>query len=144
MAEKFVIRDTDESKTRMIMEPRFLARLRRIKAVWNAAVFLARGGRFKVYLDFSGIDPRILKPVKVTIGHDGRILDLERERHNAVSSAMQRLSRLAGLTLAGDDEHGFRVKWNGWTRKTAWEEAGFDVTHTPTEFIVAPKGVGHV
>lgn len=140
MAEKFVIRDTDESKARMIMEPRFLARLRRIKAVWNAAVFIAQGGRFKVYLDFSGIDPRILKPVKVTIANDGRVVDVERERHNAVSSAMQRMSRLAGLTLAGDDEPGFRVKWNGWTRKTAWEEAGFDVTHTPTEFIVAPRG----
>ena len=85
MAEKFVIRDTDESKARMIMEPRFLARLRRLKAIWNAAVFLAR-----------------------------------------------------------DDEPGFLVKWNGWTRKTAWEEAGFDVTHTPTESIVAPKGVNHV
>lgn len=140
MAEKFVIRDTDESKMRWIAKPRFLARLRRIKAVWNAAVFIARGGRFKVFLDFSGIDPRILKPVKVTIANDGRVVDVERERHNAVSSAMQRMSRLAGLTLAGDDEPGFRVKWNGWTRKTAWEEAGFDVTHTPTEFIVAPRG----
>ena len=140
MAEKFVIRDTDESKVRWIAEPRFLARLRRIKAVWNAAVFIARGGRFKVFLDFSGIDPRILKPVKVTIANDGRVVDVERERHNAVSSAMQRMARLAGLTLAGDDEPGFRVKWNGWTRKTAWEEAGFDVTHTPTEFIVAPRG----
>lgn len=144
MAEKFVIRDTDESKARMIMEPRFLRRLRQLKSIWNAAVFLARGGRFKVYLDFSGIDPRILKPVKVTIANDGRVVDVERERHNAVSSAMQRMSRLAGLTLARDDEPGFRVKWNGWTRKGAWEEAGFDVTRTPTAFIVAPKGVNHV
>lgn len=139
MAGNFVIRDTDESKTRMIMEPRFLARLRRLKAVWNAAVFLARGGRFKVYLDFGGIDPRVLKPVAVNIGHDGRVLDLERERRNAVSSAMQRMSRLAGLTLADDDEPGFRVKWTGWTRKTAWEEAGFDVAHTPKVFVVTPK-----
>ncbi len=143
MANPFVFIDGKESN-RLIPEPHIFRRIRRAKEVWNAFKFLVRGGKLKVYLDFSGIDPRILKPVKVTIGHDGRILDLERERHNAVSSAMQRLSRLAGLTLAGDDEHGFRVKWNGWTRKTAWEEAGFDVTHTPTEFIVAPKGVGHV
>lgn len=140
MAEKFVIRDTDESKARMIMEPRFLARLRRIKAVWQAAAFLARGGRFKVFLDYSGIDPRILKPVRVNIIHDGQVVDVENHRHNAVSSSMQRMARTAGLTLARDDKPGFRVKWNGWTRKGAWEEAGFDVTHTPTEFIVSPRG----
>lgn len=49
------------------------------------------------------------------------------------------MSRLAGLTLAGDGEPGFRVKWNGWTRKTAWAEAGFDVTHASAECIVAPN-----
>jgi hypothetical protein len=141
MAEKFVIRDTDESKARMIMEPHFLARLRRIKAVWNAFRFLARGGRFKVYLDFSGIDPRVLKPVKVTIGHDGRVLDLERERHNAVAGSMARLARLAGLELARDDEPGFRVTWGDRSRTEAWEEAGFDVAQTPTVFVVTPKGV---
>ena len=140
MAEKFVIRDTDESKACMIMEPRFLARLRRLKAIWNAAVFLARGGRFKVFLDYSGIDPRIVHPVRLFIHHDGTVLDVERSRHAAVSSSLNKVARTAGLTLARDDEPGFRVKWNGWTRKTAWEEAGFDVTHTPTEFIVSPKG----
>ena len=67
------------------------------------------------------------------------MVDLENNRHNAVSSSMQRMARLAGLALAGDDEPGFRVKWNRWTRKGTWEEAGFDVTHTPTEFIVVPK-----
>lgn len=41
MAEKFVIRDADESKVRWIAEPRFLARLRRLKGVWNAFKFLA-------------------------------------------------------------------------------------------------------
>ena len=140
MAEKFVIRDTDESKARMIMEPRFLARLRRLKAIWNAAVFLARGGRFKVFLDYSGIDPRIVHPVRLFIHHDGTVLDVERSRRTAVSSSLNKVARTAGLTLARDDEPGFRVKWNGWTRKTAWEEAGFDVTHTPTEFIVSPRG----
>lgn len=139
MAENFVIRDGEEDKVRWIAEPRYMRRLRRLKAIWTAAVFLARGGRFKVFLDFSGIDPRILKPVRVNIIHDGQVVDVENDRHNAVSSSMQRMARTAGLTLARDDEPGFRVKWNGWTRKGAWEEAGFDVTHTPTDFIVSPK-----
>lgn len=142
MAGNFVIKDSAEDNVRFIPEPRFLARLRRLKAIWNAAVFLARGGRFKVYLDFSGVDPRILMPVRLFIHHDGTVLDVEQNRRNAVAQATNRISRLAGLTLAADDEPGFRVKWNGWTRKTAWEEAGFDVTHTPTEFIVSPKAEG--
>ena len=140
MAEKFVIRDTDESKARMIMEPRFLARLRRIKAIWNAAVFLARGGRFKVFLDYSGIDPRIVHPVRLFIHHDGPALDVERSRRAAVSSPLNKVARTAGLSLARDDEPGFRVKWNGWTRGAAWEEAGFDVSRTTGKFIVQPKG----
>ena len=140
MAENFVIRDDEEDKVRWIAEPRYMRRLRRLKAIWNAAVFLARGGRFKVFLDYSGIDPRIVHPVRLFIHHDGTVLDVERSRHAAVSSSLNKVARTAGLTLARDDEPGFRVKWNGWTRKTAWEEAGFDVTHTPTEFIVSPKG----
>jgi len=144
MADNFVIRDTEEGNVRWIAEPRYMRRLRRLKAIWNAAVFLARGGRFKVFLDYSGIDPRIVHPVRLFIPHDGTVLDVERSRHAAVSSSLNKMARQAGLTLARDDEPGFRVKWNGWTRKTAWEEAGFDVAHTPTEFIVAPKGLNHV
>lgn len=139
MAGNFVIKDTNEDNVRFIPEPRFMRRLRRIKAVWNAFRFLARGGRFKVYLDFSGIDPRILKPVAVNIVHDGRVVDLEHERHNAVSAATTKLSRVAGLVLARDDEPGFRVKWGDGSRKEAWEQAGFDVTKAVPEFIVSPK-----
>ncbi len=116
-----------------------MRRLRRIKAVWNAFRFLARGGRFKVFLDFSGIDPRILKPVAVNVGQDGRVLDLARERHNAIAAATTRLSRDAGLELARDDEPGFRVKWGDGSRKEAWEQAGFEVTKAVPEFIVSPK-----
>lgn len=143
MAENFVIKDTEESNVRWIAEPRFLARLRRLKAIWTAAVFLARGGRFKVFLGYSGIDPRIVSPVRLFIHHDGTVLDVERRRHAAVSSSLNKVARTAGLTLARDDEPGFRVKWNGWTRKGAWEEAGFDVSATPTEFIVTPKEAHH-
>lgn len=55
MANPFVFIDGKESN-RPIPEPRFLARLRRLKDIWNAFKFLARGGKFKVFLDFSGID----------------------------------------------------------------------------------------
>ena len=143
MADNFVIRDTEEGNVRWIAEPRFLRRLRRLKSIWNAAVFLARGGRFKVFLDYSGIDPRIVHPVRLFIHHNGTVVDVERSRHAAVSSSLNKVARQAGLTLARDDEPGFRVRWAGSARKAAWEEAGFDVTHTPTEFIVAPKGVTH-
>lgn len=139
MSSRFIVRDSDEGNVRMIMEPRFMRRLRRVKAVWNAFVFLAQGGRFKVYLDFSGIDPRILKPVAVNISHDGRVLDLARERHGAVSAATTRLSRVAGLELARDDEPGFRVKWGDGSRKEAWEAAGFEVSRAVPQFIVSPK-----
>jgi len=139
MAENFVIKDTEESNVRFIPEPRFLARLRRIKAVWQAAVFLARGGRYKVYLDFSEIDPCILKPVRLFVTHDGMVVDVEFYRRSAVARSLNKMARLAGLALARDDEPGFRVKWGEMTRKRSWEEAGFDVTHTPKEFIVTPK-----
>ena len=117
MADNFVIRDTEEGNVRWIAEPRYMRRLRRLKAIWNAAVFLARGGRFKVFLDYSGIDPRIVHPVRLFIHHDGTVLDVERSRRTAVSSSLNKVARTAGLTLARDDEPGFRVKWNGWTRK---------------------------
>lgn len=145
MAGNFVIKDSAEDNVRFIPEPQFLARLRRLKSIWDAAVFLARGGHLKVYLDFSGLDPRILKPVKITVTHNGRVVDVERERHNAVAQATNRISRLAGLTLAADDEPGFRVKWGESSRKEAWEDAGFDVTRTPDQFIVSPmaEGVRH-
>lgn len=129
------VRD-DTNAGRWIMEPTFLRRWRRIKAIWDAFKFLVRGGKFKVFLDFTGIDPRIVKPVKITIANDGRVVDVERERHNAVSSAMQRMSRLAGLTLAGDDEPGFRVRWADAARKAAWKESGFDVSVAPDRMFV--------
>lgn len=138
MNSNFTVRDTTEGNVRWIMEPRFMRRLRRLKAVWNAFRFLAQGGRFKVYLDFSGIDPRILKPVEVTVSHDGRVLDLARERHNAVADAMTKMGRL-GIELAADGEPGFRVRWADGARKEAWEEKGYDVTHAVKEFIVSPK-----
>ena len=78
----------------------------------------------------------------VTVSHDGRVLDLAHERRNAVACSMNKVFH-AGLELARDDEPGFRVKWNGCARKDAWENAGFDVAHTPTGFIVSPKGVDH-
>ncbi len=43
-------------------------------------MFLARGGKFKVFLDFSGIDLRILKLVRVNIIHDGQVVDVEQNR----------------------------------------------------------------
>lgn len=136
MASRFTLKDND---MRLIAEPRFMRRLRHFKEIWNAFRFLARGGRFKVYLDFSGVDPRILKPVAVKISHDGRVLDLALERHNAVAEATTRLSRAAGLELARDDEPGFRVKWGDRSRKEAWEDAGFEVSQAVKEFIVSPK-----
>jgi len=139
MDSRFTIRDNNDDNVRLIREPRFMRRLGHIKAVWNAFVFLARGGRFKVYLDFSEIDSRILKPVAVNVDHDGRVLDLARERHNAVAEATTKLSRLAGLELAREDEPGFRVKWGDSSRKEAWENAGFDVTKAIRELIISPK-----
>jgi hypothetical protein len=129
------VRD-DTNAVRWSMEPAFLRRWRRIKAIWNAFKFLARGGKFKVFLDFTGIDPRILKPVKITIAHDGRVVDLERERHNAVAGAMGRMTRLAGLTLAKDDEPGFRVRWTDTAQKIAWKDSGFDVSAAPDRLFI--------
>jgi len=138
MDSRFTIRDNNDDNVRLIREPRFMRRLRHIKAVWSAFVFLARGGRFKVYLDFSGIDPRILKPVAVNIRHDGRVLDLECERHNAVAGSMTKMERF-GIELAKDDEPGFRVRWSDSARKEGWAEKGFDVTPAVPEWIVSPK-----
>lgn len=125
----------DANAVRWIREPAFLRQLRRLKTTWNAFKFLAHGGKFKVFLDFTGLDPRILKPVKVTIGHDGRVVDLDLERHNAVVSASRAMEK-AGLCLAGDDEPGFRVRWRDYSRKNAWEEAGFDVSAAPDRLYV--------
>lgn len=98
-----------------------------------------RGGKFKVFLDFPGIDPRVLKPVKVTVTHDGRVVDLAFEQRNAIVGAMTRMSRDAGLTLATDDEPGFRVRWSESAQGKAWEAAGFYVTLTPTRMVVQPN-----
>ena len=59
-------------------------------------MLVARGGRFKVFLDYSGIDPCILKPVRANIIHDGQVVDVENYRHNAVSSSMQRMDGWPG------------------------------------------------
>ncbi len=139
MANPFVFIDGKESN-RLIPEPRIMRRIRRAKEVWNAFKFLVRGGKFKVYLDFSGVDPRVLKPVWTNIIHDGQVVDVERYRHNAVAGAMTRMGRDAGLVLAADDEPGFRVRWSEAAKGTAWEEAGFDVTREPTRVVVQPKG----
>ena len=142
MANPFVFIDGKESN-RLIPEPRILRRIRRVKEVWNAFKFLARGGKLKVYLDFSGVDPRILRPVKITVTNDGRVVDLGLEQRNAIAGAMTRLFRDAGLTLAADDEPGFRVRWSESAQGKAWEEVGFDVTREPTRVVVQPKGVDH-
>jgi hypothetical protein len=139
MADEFVIHGPDNDNPRMIFEPAFLARLRRLKAVWSAFRFLASGGKFKIYLDFSGIDPRALKPVKIPFAYDGIVVDVERHRQNAVASSLQRAVRLAGLVPAKDGEPGFRVKWGGEARKESWEESGFDVTRTPEGYSAIPR-----
>jgi len=118
MANPFVFIDGKESN-RLIPEPRILRRIRRAKEIWNAFKFLIRGGKFKVYLDFSRLDPLILKPVRLFVAYDGMVVDVEQNRRNAVSSAMNRMARLAGLSLARDDEPGFRVRWNESARGTA-------------------------
>jgi len=142
MANPFVFIDGKESN-RLIPEPRIFHRIRRAKEVWNAFKFLVRGGKLKVYLDFSHVDPRILRPVKITVTSDGRVVDVEHERSNAVACSMGRMFREAGLTLASDDEAGFRVRWSESAQGTAWEDAGFDVTREPTRVVVQPKGVDH-
>lgn len=139
MANPFVFIDGKESN-RLIPEPRIMRRIRRIKEVWNAFKFLVRGGKFKVFLDFSGIDPRILRPAKITVTNDGRVVDLAFEQRNAIAGTMNRMGRLAGLELAQDDEPGFRVRWSESAQGKAWEEAGFDVTREPTRVVVQPKG----
>lgn len=97
---------------RWIVEPKLLRRWRRIKEVVGAFTFLLRGGKFKMVLDFSKIDPRILGPVFITVSCNGRVVDLEHERRNAVAASSTKMARLAGLDLAAeDDPEGFRVKW---------------------------------
>jgi len=142
MANPFVFIDGKESN-RLIPEPHIMRRIRRAKEVWNAFKFLVRGGKLKVYLDFSGVDPRILKPVKVTVTNDGRVVDVENERRGAVACSIGKIFRDSGLTLASDDEPGFRVRWSESAQGKAWEAAGFDVTREPTRVVVQPKGVGH-
>lgn len=142
MANPFVFIDGKESN-RLIPEPRIIRRIRRAKEVWNAFKFLVRGGNFKVFLDFSEIDPRILQPVKVTVTSDGRVVHLGLEQRNAIAGAITRMGRDAGLVLAADDEPGFRVRWSESAQGKAWEEVGFDVTREPTRVIVQPKGVPH-
>lgn len=103
---------------RWIMEPKLYSRWRRIKEVVGAFAFLLRGGKFKVVLDFSKIDPRIVGPVSVTVSRNGRVVDLEHERRNAVAESSAKLAQLAGLDLAKDDDpDGFRVKWGQTARK---------------------------
>lgn len=138
MSNPFVFLDGNESN-RFIPEPRILRRIRRIKEVWNAAVFLVRGGKFKVYLDFSGVDPHALRPVRLFVHRDGMVIDVEQYRRNLVANAARRLEA-AGLHLAKEGEPGFRVFWGEMARAKSWEEAGFDVTRTPVDVIVQPKG----
>lgn len=143
MAKPFVFIDGKEGNDgRMIPEPKFYRRIRRAKEIWNAFMFLARGGKFKVHLDFSEIDPRILKPVRLFVVNDGMVVDVEFYRRNAVAGSARKME-VAGLTLAADDEPGFRVRWRDYSRKGAWEAAGFEVSATPTEFIVSPKEAHH-
>ena len=68
-----------------------------------------------------------------------KVVLVEQKRTNAVNSALNKMSTTGGLTLAADDEPGFRVKWRDWSRKTAWEDAGFEVSATPTNFIVTHR-----
>lgn len=143
MAEKFVIHDSPEDNPRWIAEPPFLARLRRLKAIWSAFRFLLRGGKFKVYLDYSGVDPRILKPSKILVGRDGIVVDVEQYRQNAVNAGYRAAAR-GGLVPAKDDEPGFRVRWCGSSRGDAWKDAGFDVTKAPEGYFVSPKEAAHV
>ncbi|WP_461209459.1 hypothetical protein [Desulfocurvus sp. DL9XJH121] len=141
MASQFVVEDTDEDNVRWIAEPRLYRKARQLKGIWNAFKFLAHGGKFKEFLDFSGIDSRIISPVQVTISHDGQVVDVKGRYDNAVSSAQERLASLSGLILAGDDEPGFRVRWNDSARGDAWKDAGLGVAQAPGKFIVQPKGL---
>lgn len=138
MADKSVVHESPEGNARWIIEPPFLARLRRLKAIWNAFRFLLGGGKFKVYLDLSGIDPRVLKPSKLLVGRDSMVVDVERHMDNAVNAGYRAASRV-GLVPAKDDEPGFRVKWGGSARGDAWKDAGFDVGRGPDRYYVSPK-----
>ncbi|MBF0480706.1 MAG: hypothetical protein HQK81_07505 [Desulfovibrionaceae bacterium] len=86
-----------------------MVRIRRIKELWNAFMFLARGGKFKVFLDFSGVDPRISKLATVYIGSPGRVVDVENVRRNAIASTFHRINDL--MPAKPGDPGAFLVKW---------------------------------
>lgn len=133
---------TDNSP-RWIVEPSFLVRLRRIKAVWHAFKFLARGGKFKVHLDFSGLDPRAITPVVLNVGCDRRV-DVTELHRQAVQGARQKLSQGAGLLLAQPGEPGaFMVKWSTHAHAREWKERGFNVAQLPDELVVSQKEVAN-
>ncbi len=139
MAKPFVFIDGKEGNDgRMIPEPKLYRRIRRAKEIWNAFKFLARGGKFKIYLDFSGVDPHAIKPVRIFAYRDGMVIDVEQHRRNLVANASRRIQDV-GLHLAKEDEPGFRVAWGELARAKAWEAAGFEVTRTPVDVIVQPK-----
>lgn len=122
MAERNLSRDMDDGNARWIMEPGYVRRLRRMREVWAAFVFLARGGQFKVKLDFSDVDKRVLAPVSVSIRRDGQVIDVYREKGNALTASNQRLQRQGGVMLARpDDPEAFLVKWAPSSKKAADE-----------------------
>ena len=139
MARKLVVVEGEESKERMIPEPKLFRRLRQARAVWSAFKFLARGGRFRVYLDLSGVDARIVKPVSLNLLRDGAVVDVGTRLKNARIAATEGMDVVAGLELAKDDEPGFRVKWTDKAKKTAWEAAGFEAWTSPTALNIRPK-----
>jgi hypothetical protein len=112
----------DSDNQRWIPEPKLYRRLRRIKDVWRAFRFLLGGGKFRIRLDFTGVDPLILKQPKVYIVEDGQVVDLAHFRHNARGMTWNKA--LADLQpAAADDPDGFRVKWTDNARKRAMEGA---------------------
>lgn len=101
-----------------IAEPRFLCRLREI---WSAFLFLVRGGKYKVHLDFGDLDPRILAGPTLYIWKDGQVIDIERERNNSLVSCGRQLQRQSSLILAAEgDPDAFLVRWNRLAKKDAW------------------------
>lgn len=120
MADRSVTRDDGNDNWRWMEEPALYRRWRRVKEVWRAFRFLLKGGKFKIVLDFSGVDPFILKQPWVYIGADGQVVNLENERHNARAATWSKA--LVGLRPAdADDPDGFRVKWADTARENARE-----------------------